>query len=83
MLPEDKKELSFEDALFQLEQLVKELEAGKIKLDDAVSSYEQATKLKNFCERKLQEAKLKIEKVEISIDGELTLTDLDNKDGSN
>ena len=63
MSAEDNGELSFEEALSRLEAIVRELEAGRIKLDDAVNAYEQAVGLKNFCEKKLQEAKLKIEKI--------------------
>ncbi|MBQ8784446.1 MAG: exodeoxyribonuclease VII small subunit [Alphaproteobacteria bacterium] len=69
--------LSFEEALTRLESLVRELEAGKIKLDDAVSAYEQAVILKKFCENKLNEAKLKIEKIETASNGNLSLTPLD------
>ena len=63
--------LSFEEALQQLENIVRELESGRIKLDDAVTAYEQAVKLKQFCEQKLQAAQLKIEKIEIAPDGEI------------
>jgi len=76
----EKKELTFEEALAQLENLVRELEAGKIRLDDAVNAYEQAIKLKNFCEKKLQDAKLKIEKIELAPDGSPCLTPLDKND---
>ncbi len=74
------EEITFEEALSKLENLVRELEAGKIKLDDAVASYEQAVALKNFCEKKLNDAKLKIEKIEQSPTGEIKLTPLDNID---
>lgn len=80
MSSEDNSELSFEEALTRLESIVRELEAGKIRLDDAVSAYEQAIKLKNLCEKKLQDAKLKIEKIEISPDGTPSLTLLDKTD---
>lgn len=74
------EEISFEDALSKLENLVRELEAGKIKLDDAVAAYEQAVALKNFCEKKLNDAKLKIEKIELSPAGDIKLSSLDNID---
>lgn len=77
MSAENNGELSFEEALGRLENIVHELEAGRIKLDDAVKAYEQAVKLKNFCEQKLQDAKLKIEKIEITPDGTPVLTPLD------
>jgi len=65
------KDLTFEDALTQLETIVQQLETGRIKLDDAVSVYEKATKLKAFCEKKLKNAKMKIEKIEEVKDGEV------------
>ena len=70
------KDLSFEDALLELENIVRDLEGGRIKLDAAVMAYEKAIKLKNHCEAKLQNAKLKIEKIEIKADGSLTTSDL-------
>ena len=77
MPKETPEKLSFEEALGQLENLVRELEAGKIKLDDAVVAYEKAVALKNFCQKKLEDAKLKIEKIETNIDGTPKLTPLD------
>lgn len=71
------KDLSFEEALLQLENLVRELESGRIKLDDAVAAYERAVNLKKLCEAKLKAAQLKIEKIEISPEGEMKLTELD------
>ncbi|MBE6451051.1 MAG: exodeoxyribonuclease VII small subunit [Alphaproteobacteria bacterium] len=72
--------LSFENALEQLETLVKDLEGGRIKLDDAVESYEKAVALKKFCEEKLKAAQLKIEKIETSVSDEPMLTLLDKID---
>ena len=71
------KDLSFEEALMQLENLVRELESGRIKLDNAVAAYERAVNLKKLCEAKLKAAQLKIEKIEISPEGEMKLSELD------
>ena len=73
----DFNKLTFEDALSQLENIVRELEAGKIKLDDAVDAYEKATTLKKFCEDKLKNAQLKIEKINIASDGAINTEPLD------
>lgn len=73
----DLKKISFEEALIQLENIVRELEGGKIKLDDAVEAYEKATSLKKFCEQKLKDAQLKIEKINISQDGTISTEPLD------
>lgn len=56
--------LSFEDALQQLEAIVRDLEGGRIKLDDAVEAYEKAAVLKKLCEARLKAAQLKIEQIE-------------------
>lgn len=55
-------DLNFEEAIAQLEAIVRELESGRIKLDDAVLAYEKAVALKKLCENKLKDAQLKIEK---------------------
>lgn len=73
----DFENLSFEEALTQLETIVRELEAGKIKLDDAVQAYEKATALKRFCEEKLKSAELKIEKINIAPNGNISAEPLD------
>lgn len=66
------KKLSFEDAMAKLEDIVNKLEAGKVKLDDAVNIYTTGNALKEHCENKLKEAKTKIEKISIK-DGNLSL----------
>ena len=73
----DLSKLSIEDALVQLESIVRELEGGKIKLDDAVEAYEKATALKKFCEEKLKAAQLKIEKINVSPEGVVSTEPLD------
>lgn len=58
--------LSFEEALAELEGIVKLLEGGSVKLDDALATYERGVKLRNFCQKKLDEARLRIEKVAVN-----------------
>lgn len=77
MNDEDLQNLSFEEALAQLENIVRELESGRIKLDDAIAAYEKAVALKQLCENKLKAAQLKIEKIELGPDGELKTASLD------
>lgn len=57
------EKLSFEEAMEELEIVVRQLETGKIKLDEAVASYERGMQLKKICEEKLIEAKGKIDKL--------------------
>ncbi len=76
----DIENLSFEDALTQLEVIVRELESGRTKLDDAVNAYEKAVALKQLCENKLKSAQLKIEKIEISPNGSINITPIEKID---
>jgi len=55
--------LSFEQALGQLQDLVKKMESGALPLADSVKAYEQGMKLKTYLEQVLKEAELKIEKL--------------------
>ncbi len=61
--------LSFESALVELEEIVRALESGKAPLDKSISDYERGISLKNHCEKKLAEARLKIEKIALTPDG--------------
>ena len=55
------KELSFEDAMAQLEATVKEMESGDLGLDELLSKFETGIGLLRSCEKKLGEAQGKIE----------------------
>ncbi len=68
-IPEDIAKLSFEDALQALEEIVKGLESGDVKLDQAIDSYARGAALKRHCESKLREAQAKIEKISLDADG--------------
>ena len=61
--------MSFEEAMEELETVVRQLESGKIKLDEAVAVYERGAKLKKLCEQKLMAAKSKIDKLIIDKEG--------------
>ena len=78
-IPADIAKLSFEDALAELEQIVAKLEAGKSKLDDAISAYERGALLKRHCEAKLREAQMKVEQIQLQPDGSLVTKPLDTK----
>jgi len=62
--------LSFEDALAELEKIVRDLETGQAKLDDAIAAYERGAALKQHCEAKLREAQAKVDKIVTGPDGE-------------
>ena len=70
-IPPDIAALSFEDALSELERIVRQLEEGRGKLDEAISSYERGTALKRHCEAKLREAQAKVDRITVAADGSL------------
>ena len=59
----DIKKMSFEKALEELEKITNDFEEGSPKLDQAVTEYERGIALKEHCEKKLEEAKKKIDQV--------------------
>ena len=69
IVPVDIASMSFEDALAELEQIVRRLEAGQVKLDDAILCYERGTQLKRHCEQKLNEAQQRVDRIVVGPDG--------------
>ena len=61
--------MSFEDAFKELEAIVRQLETGSGKLDEAISAYERGAALKRHCETKLREAQAKVDKIMLNSDG--------------
>ena len=64
-VPPDIAAMSFEEALAELEQIVRRLEGGQVKLDEAIQSYERGAQLKRHCERKLNEAQQRVDRIVI------------------
>ena len=59
------KELSFEENLKELEDIVEKLESGDINLEKSVELYEKGMVLKNQCDQKLKKVELQIKKIKI------------------
>jgi len=68
-IPSDIAALSFEDALAQLEGIVRSLEGGDSALDDAIAAYERGAALKRHCESKLRQAQARVDKISLGADG--------------
>jgi exodeoxyribonuclease VII small subunit len=68
-VPPDIAAMNFEDALAELEQIVRRLEGGQVKLDEAIQSYERGAQLKRHCERKLNEAQQRVDRIVIGPEG--------------
>ena len=67
--PADLAEISFEDALRELEGIVTSLERGDVSLDDAITAFERGTALKAHCQARLEEARMKVEQIRLPADG--------------
>ncbi len=58
--------LTFEEAMKELEELVDSLDKGDVSLDEAIAAYDRGSQLKDYCQKKLQEAKMKVDTIQSS-----------------
>ena len=70
-IPEDINKLSFENALAELEEIVDSLEGGSVDLEKSIEYYTRGSMLKLHCQKKLDEAVLKLEEMKVSSDGKV------------
>jgi exodeoxyribonuclease VII small subunit len=61
--------LSFEQALAELERIVGQLESGQAPLEQSIELYERGAKLKAHCEKRLEAARLRVEKIVVGAGG--------------
>lgn len=66
--------LSFEDALKELETIVEKLEGGDVELEESIKIYERGAALKAHCLGKLKNAQLKVEQIVLNQDGDVSAT---------
>lgn len=59
----DVKKMTFEEAVEELESIATSLENANVPLENAVQLFERGSELRQFCDSKLKNAKLKVEKV--------------------
>jgi exodeoxyribonuclease VII small subunit len=71
--------LSFEQALKELEGIVKSLESGSSELERSLADYTRGTQLKEHCLKQLAEARLKVEKITTDATGALAVTSFDTE----
>ena len=65
----NKKNKSIEAKLIELEEILEDLESGKLELDDALKKFEKGIKLSRECQQTLEEAEMKIQ---VLMEDELT-----------
>ncbi|MEM9580373.1 MAG: exodeoxyribonuclease VII small subunit [Pseudomonadota bacterium] len=66
----DVNEMTFEQAMAELEQVVSKLERGDVALEDSIKLYERGAELKKRCETKLKEAEEKVAAITFDGDGQ-------------
>ena len=62
-------ERSFESAFAELEDVVRQLEEGDLRLEQAISLYERGRALSSFCQEQLDRAELRVTRLESGLDG--------------
>ena len=65
-------EMTFEEAIRELEQVVTALDRGDVALDDSIKLYERGAALKARCEAKLKEAEEKVAQITLDASGQAT-----------
>ncbi|MCF3945186.1 exodeoxyribonuclease VII small subunit [Acidiphilium sp. AL] len=66
---------SFEEALAELERIVRGLESGQQRLEDAIAAYERGAALKRHCDARLAEAESRVQAIVAGAGGALSLKD--------
>jgi exodeoxyribonuclease VII small subunit len=63
-------ELSFEDALAELERVVDALERGDVPLERSIDLYERGEALREVCEKRLKDAQMRVDRIVAGANGE-------------
>ncbi len=69
--------LSFDQALAELEKIVRDMESGKTGLEESIAAYERGIRLKNHAAQRLKDAQMRIDQITQNADGTVGLTPLD------
>jgi exodeoxyribonuclease VII small subunit len=73
MTTKDPRELKFEEAIADLEQVVEQLESGDLSLEDSLAAFEKGVGLVRYCNQKLSEVEKKVELLVKDKQGQLQL----------
>ena len=71
------EEMSFEDAMREVEKVVSDLERGDVPLEQSIALYERGAQLKQRCQTKLKEAEEKVALITQEGDGNIGLKPID------
>ena len=76
------EEMPFEEALKKLEIIVEAMESGDLPLETMLARFEEGTRLARHCQAKLEEAEAKIQQLEKTAAGEITLKPFEDAGGA-
>ena len=71
-IPDDINKLSFEKAMEELSEIVENLESGNIDLEKSIEYYTRGSQLRAHCQKKLDDAVLKLEEIKVLPDGKIS-----------
>ena len=71
----DLAQMSFEQALKSLEEIVRRLESGDVPLEESIDLYERGEQLRKHCQARLDAAQARIEKIVAGPDGKAVATE--------
>jgi exodeoxyribonuclease VII small subunit len=67
--PADIQAMTFEQAMAELDGIVRRLEAGQVDLEESIAIYSRGAQLRRHCEGKLRAAEAKVETIVVGPDG--------------
>ena len=71
--PAGEAEMPFEEALKKLETIVEAMESGDLPLESLLQRFEEGTRLVKFCQSRLEQAEVQIQKLEKNSAGQMTV----------
>mgnify|MGYP001382898004 CR=1 FL=1 len=78
-ISENEAQLTFEDAISELKEIVQSLEAGNTSLNEATTLFEKGMVLANICNDRLTKAELKVTTLQAEFEQQIQLLqDLEN-----
>lgn len=76
----NEKNMTFEQSMQRLEQIVRAMERGDVALDESLKLFQEGTELVRSCGKLLDEAKLQIQKVMTAADGSPVMEDFQDEE---
>ncbi|MCD6202744.1 MAG: exodeoxyribonuclease VII small subunit [Methanophagales archaeon] len=81
MAQAEEENMTFEEAMKQLEQIVEKLGEGNLTLEESLEIFEQGMQLCKFCNKKLDEAEYKVEKLVETEEGKVEIEEFEMNEG--